>query len=149
MENTSFQEPYPSKPGDQPPAYSPGPPVMQPSPYPAYYPPGPQHSVQQTLICQPTSTNVVVVNGQVASTRPQYKDYLCWSILNCLCCCWPIGIAAIIFSCKTRSDIDAHNHDSAARNSRTTFNLNVSALVIGIIIEVIFAVYYFAVMQKA
>lgn len=149
------------KPGDQPPAYTSGVPAMQPTPYPAYtsgaqamqpaqypayYPPALDRTVQQTLICQQPATNVVVVNnntGQTSSTRPRNKDYLCWSILNTLFCCCPIGIAAIVFSCKTRDDIDAHDHDAAAKNSRTAFALYISALLIGILVEVIFTVVYF------
>ncbi|XP_044125068.1 synapse differentiation-inducing gene protein 1-like [Bufo gargarizans] len=141
MENTAFQEPYPSKPMDQPPAYSPGPPVMQPPPYPAYYPPGPDHGVQQTLISQPTLTRVVVVNGQTTSTDGHYEDYLCWSISNFLFCFWPLGFAAIIFSCKTASDIEAYNFDAAAKHSRIAFKLNTLSLIIGII-GIIFISYY-------
>ncbi|XP_040271457.1 proline rich transmembrane protein 1B-like [Bufo bufo] len=142
MENTSFQEPYPSKPGDQPPAYSPGPPVMQPSPCPAYNPSGPDHGVQQTLISQPASTNIVMMNRRAASTRPQYNDYLCWSILNFLFCCWPLGLAAIIYSRKTRRDIKNHDHEAAAKHSRKACHLNVSSFVTGIILQVLLVLYY-------
>ncbi|XP_066428721.1 uncharacterized protein [Eleutherodactylus coqui] len=127
----------------QPTAYSAGPPIMQPASYPSYYSPGPNSSVQETLICQPTTTSVMVPYGQVASTQRTYNDYLCWSIMNTLCCFWPLGVAAIVFSCKTRSNNDARNSEAAARSSSTAFTLNIMALIIGIILEVGVAFYYF------
>ncbi|KAG8569948.1 hypothetical protein GDO81_014607 [Engystomops pustulosus] len=143
MENPSFLEVYPTKSGEQPPPYNPGQSFMQPCPQAPNYPTGPGWTTQQTLIFQPTSTNVGV-NEDRALTQPPHSDYLCWSIVNLLFCCWPIGIAAIVYSCRTRDNIDAYNHEAAARNSRTAFNLNVSALVIGLIINVIFAVLIFS-----
>ncbi|XP_069804480.1 proline rich transmembrane protein 1B-like [Dendropsophus ebraccatus] len=155
MQESSFSEAYPSKLGDQPPAYTPGPsvaPVMQPAPYPAYYPPMQDRSVQQTLICQQPSTNVVVVNnngGQVVPIQPRHKDYLCWSIMNMLCCCCPLGVAAIVFSCMTRSDNDARDQEAAAKNSRRAFTLNIAALVIGLLLEVSGLILYFVVLHSA
>ncbi|KAM3923705.1 dispanin subfamily A member 2b-like [Leptodactylus fuscus] len=145
MESASIEESYPIKPMDPPPPYNPGNLGMQPSPYPAYYPPGPNNTVQQTLICQPPSTNVVVMNGQMApANQPYYKDYLCWSIMNLLCCCWPIGIAAVVYSCKTKKSNDIRDYTAAAINSRVAFNLNISSLVIGILFEILLAFLYYS-----
>lgn len=41
------------------------------------------------------------VNG-VDHEGKQPNDYMCWSILNCLCCCMVLGIAAIYMSNRTQ-----------------------------------------------
>ncbi|XP_059184398.1 proline rich transmembrane protein 1B-like [Centropristis striata] len=76
--------------------------------------------------------------------RGQQRDiaptYLGWSIFNTLCCCLPLGIAAIIYSVKADS---ANTHGDGARAleaSRTARTLNVIALVCGIILLIIFIV---------
>lgn len=172
MQNPSFQDGYPAEkqdPSSPPPPYypsAPGPPNMGPyyppasgppdmGPYyppapgpPApgpyyqpYYPSAPMPPPQQPLMCQ-QSTNVVVVNPQSVTIRQRHSDYLCWSICNLLCCFWPLGLAAIIFSCKTRSDDDYNNAEAAACSSKTALALNITSLVAGIVMYIIIVVVY-------
>ena len=47
---------------------------------------------QATVTLQPT---VYVVQGPLAHP---VNDYLCYSIFTMLCCCLPLGIAALIYS---------------------------------------------------
>ncbi|KAL6116138.1 uncharacterized protein ACO6RY_00822 [Pungitius sinensis] len=73
--------------------------------------------------------------------RGQNRDvapsYLGWSIFNTICCCWPIGIAAIVFSCKTQTANAAGESAQAVDASRTSKILNVVSLVCGIIMIII------------
>ncbi|KAM3921165.1 dispanin subfamily A member 2b-like [Leptodactylus fuscus] len=95
---------------------------------------------------QPTST---VVTEQPGTYRTPQKDYLIWSILNLICCCLPLGIVALIFSIKTRDATQQNDMMSATKNSRTAFNLNIAATVIGVIMIIIVVVLYAVVLTKA
>ncbi|KAG9467279.1 hypothetical protein GDO78_015255 [Eleutherodactylus coqui] len=71
------------------------------------------------------------------------KDYLGWSIFSLLCCFCPIGLAALIFSLKSRDASNQNDADSAVKHSRTAFSLNIAALVVGIIVLIIAIVFFF------
>uniref|UniRef100_A0A3B4VFG1 Uncharacterized protein n=1 Tax=Seriola dumerili TaxID=41447 RepID=A0A3B4VFG1_SERDU len=73
--------------------------------------------------------------GQNRSVAP---SYLGWSIFNTLCCCLPLGIAAIVCSCKAQN-ANAIGESAIAKDaSRTAKILNVIGLVCGIILIIIF-----------
>ncbi|XP_040278303.1 dispanin subfamily A member 2b-like [Bufo bufo] len=91
---------------------------------------------------QPAS-NVVTMQPGPVSYQPPQKDYLIWSIVNLICCCLPLGLAALIFSIKTRDATQQNDSFLAAKHSRTARSLNIAATVIGIIITIVFLVIYF------
>ncbi|KAM3921166.1 dispanin subfamily A member 2b-like [Leptodactylus fuscus] len=95
---------------------------------------------------QPTSS---VVTEQPGPYRAPQKDYLVWSILNLICCCLPLGIVALIYSIKTRDATHQNDTFSAGKHSRTAFKLNISATVIGIILNIIFMIIYFVYLSKS
>jgi len=73
--------------------------------------------------------------GQSRSVAP---SYLGWSIFNTLCCCLPLGIAAIVCSCRAQNANAVGESAIAADASRTAKILNVMGLVCGIILIIIF-----------
>ncbi|XP_057694202.1 transmembrane protein 91-like [Corythoichthys intestinalis] len=73
--------------------------------------------------------------GQTHTAAP---SYLAWSILNTLCCCLPLGIAAIVFSSKVQNANATGNSVAAADASKTAKILNILALVCGLICISIF-----------
>ncbi|KAG7471366.1 hypothetical protein MATL_G00123770 [Megalops atlanticus] len=75
--------------------------------------------------------------GQVRSSAP---TYLAWSILNTICCCLPLGIAAIVYSSKANSANSVGDSATAQDASRTARNLNIAALVCGVILLIIIVV---------
>lgn len=102
------------------------------------------------------------MEGQNRAVAP---SYLGWSIFNTLCCCLPLGIAAIVYSCRVGaiySDLYNTWQNTPARSfghlpsfkvqnanavgdstvatdaSRTAKMLNIIALVCGIILLIIF-----------
>uniref|UniRef100_A0A8C5A0S7 Uncharacterized protein n=1 Tax=Gadus morhua TaxID=8049 RepID=A0A8C5A0S7_GADMO len=80
------------------------------------------------------SSSTTMEQGHTSSSAP---SYLAWSIFNTLCCCLPLGIAAIVYSCRAQ-DLDALGQGAAAQNaSKTARNLNVIGLVFGIILIII------------
>ncbi|KAK2816528.1 hypothetical protein Q7C36_022799 [Tachysurus vachellii] len=77
--------------------------------------------------------NVVGMTG--AAPAP---TYLAWSIFNTLCCCLPLGILAIVFSCRTDTANTIGDGAVAMAHSRMARNLNIAALIIGVIFVIIF-----------
>uniref|UniRef100_A0A4W6D1C4 Uncharacterized protein n=1 Tax=Lates calcarifer TaxID=8187 RepID=A0A4W6D1C4_LATCA len=73
--------------------------------------------------------------GQTRSAAP---TYLGWSIFNTLCCCLPLGIAAIVCSCRAQNANVVGQSAIADDASRTAKILNVIGLVCGIIFLIIF-----------
>ncbi|XP_022783540.1 proline-rich transmembrane protein 1-like isoform X2 [Stylophora pistillata] len=78
-----------------------------------------------------------VVQGNVQASPPDYQG-LAW--FACLCCCWPVGILAILKSNEVRNSMARGDYNSArvASNSARTFSylaigLGVSFLVMYII----------------
>jgi len=69
--------------------------------------------------------------------RSLVQTYLGWSIFSTLCCCLPLGIAAIIFSRKVQDANMMGETSKAEEASRKAKIINISALVIGIIFLII------------
>ncbi|XP_069804831.1 dispanin subfamily A member 2b-like [Dendropsophus ebraccatus] len=78
----------------------------------------------------------------------QQKDYLAWSIFSLLCCFCPLGLAALIFSLKSRDAANQNDSDTATKYSRKAFSLNIAALVAGIIMIIIVIVYSIVVRSR-
>ncbi|XP_029101783.1 proline rich transmembrane protein 1B-like [Scleropages formosus] len=95
------------------------------------YPQGPQ----PTVTVQPT---VYVTRAPLAHPLP---DYLGYSIFTMLCCCLPLGIAALIYSISTRDANNQGHLEMAKRNSRLARNLNHAGLGIGIAIFVLWIIF--------
>ncbi|XP_040182736.1 dispanin subfamily A member 2b-like [Rana temporaria] len=88
---------------------------------------------------------VINVQPEPVARLPQHKDYLIWSICSMICCFFPIGIAALIFSVKTRDAIYLQNDTVAAKHSRTTYQLNIASSVIGIVMYIVVFILYFVI----
>ncbi|KTF85946.1 hypothetical protein cypCar_00043600 [Cyprinus carpio] len=72
-------------------------------------------------------------------------DYLGYSIFTMLCCCLPLGIAAIVYSCYTRDANLSGERELAMSNSRKAFILNNMALGIGLTITAVSLILIFTV----
>lgn len=76
----------------------------------------------------------IAIQSNLTSTK-NLKDYLGWSIFNTFCCCFCLGIAAFVFSIKTRTaQLNEPNLNQAQRSSRLSFKLNLAATISGVII---------------
>ncbi|CAN9511370.1 unnamed protein product [Ophioblennius macclurei] len=71
-------------------------------------------------------------------SRAAAQTHLLWSIFTTLCCCLPLGIAAIVCSCRAQNANAVGEAATAADASRTAKILNVIGLVCGIIFIIIF-----------
>ncbi|XP_055067203.2 uncharacterized protein [Misgurnus anguillicaudatus] len=129
----------------------PPPPYQDPSQYPntGYPPPGNTFAYQpyvgpvgpygqgpypgyNAVVVQPT---VYVTAAPLVSPLP---DYLGYSIFTMLCCCLPLGIAALIYSISTRNANMTGQPQIAEKNSKMALTLNHVALGIGLTIIVLY-----------
>ncbi|RXN03247.1 tumor suppressor candidate 5-like protein [Labeo rohita] len=77
---------------------------------------------------------VFVTAAPLANPVP---DYLPYSIFVTVCCCLPLGIAALIYSCSTRDANFSGQRELAEKNSKMARTLNHIGLGIGICIIVV------------
>ncbi|XP_026106676.1 synapse differentiation-inducing gene protein 1-like [Carassius auratus] len=84
--------------------------------------------VQPTV---PLVQSTVVMSQMPVAIVP---DYLGYSIFTMLCCCLPLGIVAIIFSCNARDANFSGQRDLAMSHSRVAFILNNVSVGIGLAI---------------
>ncbi|KAF4113555.1 proline rich transmembrane protein 1B-like [Onychostoma macrolepis] len=71
--------------------------------------------------------------GKMDTSRRNEPTYLAWSIFNTFCCCLPLGIAAIIYSCRADNANSLGDAGKAQESSRIAKNLNIASLVFGLI----------------
>ncbi|XP_029361081.1 proline-rich transmembrane protein 1-like isoform X2 [Echeneis naucrates] len=103
---------------------------QQPNPMGQQYPPHPG-----TVTVQPT---VYVTRGPLAEP---VNDYLCYSIFTMVCCCLPLGIAALIYSISAREANHTGDQLAAERSSRMARTLNHVAVGVGIAVLILCIVY--------
>ncbi|XP_014664854.1 PREDICTED: trithorax group protein osa-like isoform X2 [Priapulus caudatus] len=88
------------------------------------------------VVGQPqTNRGMVIVQ---TNTKP--PDYLIQSILVCICCFWPGGIIAIIYSMRVRSLYMEQRYDESWQASRVTRNVIVACVAIGIVFYVMITI---------
>ncbi|XP_046856830.1 metacaspase-1-like [Xenia sp. Carnegie-2017] len=68
-----------------------------------------------------------------AETNPVINDHMTLSIVSFLCCCWPIGIFAIIKSREARNRSVAGDYEGAIASAYIAKNLAVIAIVCSIV----------------
>ncbi|KAI4889092.1 hypothetical protein NFI96_018621 [Prochilodus magdalenae] len=163
----------PGKNPDQPPPYQDQPPPYQEysagyNPPPEVYPNQPAYGLngqQNEDHLQPAFVGHQIITVQptvfVTPGREREPDYLGCSIFTMLCCCIPLGIAALIYSIKatahskcckavlpsltfstslfsqTRDANLTGNSQKAKRSSKTACVLNTTAVLIGIIVVIL------------
>lgn len=145
------QYPPPQPPeGAYPPADAYPPPAQYPpsAPYPAYQsqppPYDPGYGQQQQA-----NTVVVAATAQAPQTivhsMTKPPNYIALSLINLLCCCWPLGIVGLIYSLKVDSEFAAGRYEEARQASDSARNINYvgigigTFLIIGYIIVIIVA----------
>ncbi|XP_048009892.1 trafficking regulator of GLUT4 1-like [Megalobrama amblycephala] len=81
------------------------------------------------------------VNVSFTPLTNPLPDYLCYSIFTMLCCCLPLGSAALVYSITTR-DANTFGHQPIARrNSRMARILNHVNVAVGILFWMITVTY--------
>ncbi|CAL8288974.1 unnamed protein product [Merluccius merluccius] len=97
----------------------------------------------------PMQPGSIMVQPTVYVTRPPLaqpvNDYMGYSIFTMLCCCLPLGVAALIYSISTRDANMAGDQITAARNSNTARKLNHVSMGIGLTGMILTVVYVFVI----
>nr|XP_009290908.1 synapse differentiation-inducing gene protein 1-like [Danio rerio] len=124
--------------------------MLQPQHPHAYYPSSSGQSVQQGPYNQGPLPGQTVVTMQTEDFEPAapLSDHLCYSIFTMLCCCSPLGIAALVFSLSTRNANGAGHRELAVRNSKTARTLNNTACCLGIVLIVFIVVFELVLLEK-
>jgi hypothetical protein len=57
-----------------------------------------------------------------ASSKPSYAagavpNHLVWAIISTLCCCWPMGIVAIVYAAQVDSKLASGDYEGAVSSS--------------------------------
>ncbi|XP_033015090.1 synapse differentiation-inducing gene protein 1-like [Lacerta agilis] len=120
-------------PGQPPPAPGYGSAPSMPTLYQAYYAP-PDSGVYQGLDQTPQS--IFIIPPQ-PTNEPEHLNY---SIFTMLCCFPPLGIAALIFSIKTRDANFAGNGTAARQHSRTSLFLSHLAVGMGLVLITLYII---------
>nr|XP_020649157.1 synapse differentiation-inducing gene protein 1-like [Pogona vitticeps] len=76
------------------------------------------------------------------SSQGSVPSYLGLSIFTMLCCCLPLGIAAVIYSSQVDNANCSGDFNRASQASRTARKLNIIGIVLGVITLIIVAVIY-------
>ncbi|XP_026140906.1 tumor suppressor candidate 5 homolog [Carassius auratus] len=122
-------------PAAPPPAYQHNPAGYPPSFLNQPVPQGPY--TQGPYPGQPAVTVQPAVFVTAAPLANPVPDYLAYSIFTMLCCCLPLGIAALIYSIFTRDANNSGQRELAEKNSKTARTLNHVALGIGLVVIVV------------
>ncbi|XP_060936818.1 proline-rich transmembrane protein 1-like [Limanda limanda] len=131
---------YPPQPGM---AYPPQPQGFGPPPAYGNQAYGHQPHPMNEYPAQPSSVTVhqpVVYVTRSPLAQP-VTDYMCYSVFTLMCCCLPLGIAALIYSISTREANHAGDQLAAERSSRLARTLNHVGLGIGLAFTILMAVY--------
>ncbi|XP_060113821.1 synapse differentiation-inducing gene protein 1-like [Heteronotia binoei] len=129
---TQDPPPYSDK-EQQPPVDGPGP--AMPQQYQPYYTPYGGASNQGPIVQPPQHTTIIV------PVQPTYEpDYLAYSIFTMLCCCLPLGIAALVYSVQTRDANLIGDGVAARQSSRMARILAHTALGIGLVFSIAYIV---------
>ena len=98
------------------------------------------------------NTNFTIIDNRVQEVP---DSHLCYAIFTCLCCFWPLGLAAIITAVKCRSASDKRNIEKARQLSGLTKTLAHLALALGLLIivgnlllRIVFGINWFGVIMQ-
>lgn len=100
-------------------------------PYGAYGQPGPAYAPGS----QPYQPN----GGYV----PCPNSWIWLSLLTLICCCTPLGIVSLVYSCKVSSNYNIGNYAKALDCSNKARNWAIAGIILGIVSSIVFSILEF------
>lgn len=77
-------------------------------------------------------------SGAPSGRQPAKPDnYLVWSILSTICCCVPLGIVSIVYSCRVNTLYSCGRYAEAAAAAANAKKWALIALILGVISGII------------
>ena len=73
---------------------------------------------------------------------PAPDNYLVWSILSTLFCCWPVGIASIVFSSQVNTKWAQGDYAGAQESSAKAKKFAIISAIVGAIVLVLTGIFY-------
>lgn len=115
----------------------------QPTP-PMGYGPSPQyppyHHQPAAGVYPGPSAHIPIAYVVTEDQQKSYPSFLCYSIFTMLCCCLPLGIAALVYSIQTKQANLNRDYVEAQRSSRKAQTLNHIALGLGIVFIILYII---------
>ncbi|XP_045206375.1 uncharacterized protein LOC123558568 [Mercenaria mercenaria] len=102
---------------------------------------------QQNSVPRESAAYVVVNQPQrtVAMIYPRrHTNYTIPSILACLFCCWPLGLAAVIHANKANERAAVGDYERAERSAIQARNLLITSIIVGIVVTAFYIIIYVA-----
>eukprot|EP00118_Oscarella_pearsei_P028730 m.2794 g.2794 ORF g.2794 m.2794 type:complete len:181 (+) comp8905_c0_seq1:89-631(+) len=106
--------------------------------YPSGTPYGAQQQNQTTVVVAQQQPQAVVHQTVLVAPRNYYVQSHMWiSIVTTICCLWPVGIIAIIFSSVSRSHFHAGDADGGRTFGRVALGINIFNILGGITVIIL------------
>jgi len=83
------------------------------------------------------NTTTVVMPPPTVLVQNRPASWIGLSIFNCLCCFWPLGLVAMVFSCMVDSSYDSGDYENAKKYSNIAKWLNIVSVICGVIVIVV------------
>lgn len=84
----------------------------------------------------------------MGSASPCPPNYLAWSIVVTIICCWPFGIPAIVNAAKVNRLYAEGNVDGAYSASHNAKKWIIVSAIVGVVFWILYAIYVFVVIQN-
>ncbi|CAN0043279.1 unnamed protein product [Heterosigma akashiwo] len=109
-----------------------------------------QSDKNEPLTQQPTVVNaeqptVVYIEGRLLDPHlnPERPPNYCWlSVLTCLCCFWPLGLAACFYSSTVDAAFEQGDYERAKHNSEVAKNLSLASIMVAVLVSLIMSTAY-------
>lgn len=126
----------PAEPAPPPPAepMAAAPPPMEPPPPPPPAP-EPQAYAPPPAAAAPPPPAAPAPPPAAAPTGAKPSNYLAFSIFTTICCCLPVGVAAIVFAAQVNSKWTAGDYAGAEQSAKTAKMLAWIAFGVGIVVN--------------
>lgn len=96
----------------------------------------PQQQYQQQLNYQ--QPQYQQYGNPMSNAKP--NNYLVWSILSIILCCWPVGVAAVVYAAKVDSLWGQGRYDESRAASEKAKNLTIISAICGVVVYVIYGI---------
>ena len=74
--------------------------------------------------------------------QPKPDNYLVWAILTTICCCWPLGIVAIVYAAKVNNLYMTGQYQAAQEASANAKKWSIITAIGGPVVVLLYVIFY-------